>query len=283
MSRPIPITTIGIALLIATNLHATPPCTEGRVPTDGHCCWPNQSWSNKRQACIGLPICPQDYRRVLTDCLPNTTPHDPSLTLTQCTDEPSPQQPDCDPSQPLSTPLPTQLSFGSTQVNCYDPTQVPPLFLEAHDALQNELGASAWHHCQNHLDALHRELRDAEETAAQRPDSHAALALRDLLAQHYFAAPPTLQLHDHRWYPSPTLSTLCGFAALAAADYPNAAHLLLAPNVASPCPRAAGALALILDQRRERACRHLETLHCDPEDQACLYWFAAARTALAPE
>src|SRR4029077_15236201 len=36
-------------------------CPEGKVmseATDGHCCWPEQVWSKRHQACTGVPRCP---------------------------------------------------------------------------------------------------------------------------------------------------------------------------------------------------------------------------------
>lgn len=35
-----------------------PDCAGGRVPSGGHCCWPEQTWSKAREGCQGAPQCP---------------------------------------------------------------------------------------------------------------------------------------------------------------------------------------------------------------------------------
>lgn len=36
----------------------SPTCDEGRVATDGYCCWPGQRWAAEHQQCEGAPSCP---------------------------------------------------------------------------------------------------------------------------------------------------------------------------------------------------------------------------------
>lgn len=40
------------------------PCPPGQkvgADTAGHCCWPEQAWSNARQICVGVPQCPAGF------------------------------------------------------------------------------------------------------------------------------------------------------------------------------------------------------------------------------
>lgn len=52
-------------------------CTEGRVKgpdTAGHCCWPNQVWSNLRNTCVGIPVCPSNLRAEGESCVVSCPP-----------------------------------------------------------------------------------------------------------------------------------------------------------------------------------------------------------------
>lgn len=52
-------------------------CTEGRVKgpdTAGHCCWPNQVWSNLRNTCVGIPACPSNLRAEGESCVVSCPP-----------------------------------------------------------------------------------------------------------------------------------------------------------------------------------------------------------------
>jgi len=45
-------------------LAQAPACPHGQsvtVDTAEHCCWANQAWSNARQNCVGIPLCPEGY------------------------------------------------------------------------------------------------------------------------------------------------------------------------------------------------------------------------------
>jgi hypothetical protein len=44
---------------------SSPACAPGMVKngdTQGHCCWPGQSWNGMRRRCIGAPQCPTGFR-----------------------------------------------------------------------------------------------------------------------------------------------------------------------------------------------------------------------------
>lgn len=49
-----------------------PACLPGQVSggedAKGHCCWPNQVWSEKQRRCIGTPACPADRVAAGYDC-----------------------------------------------------------------------------------------------------------------------------------------------------------------------------------------------------------------------
>ncbi len=47
-------------------------CVEGQrksVATEGHCCWPEQVWSDDDSICIGIPRCPPGWDRKDRDCV----------------------------------------------------------------------------------------------------------------------------------------------------------------------------------------------------------------------
>jgi hypothetical protein len=52
-------------------------CPDGKfinVATSGHCCWPNQVWSDDTKECIGAPRCPSSLRREGKECVPRNAP-----------------------------------------------------------------------------------------------------------------------------------------------------------------------------------------------------------------
>lgn len=50
----------GLLLLVAPLcMGCGPKCSDGKEASDGHCCWPAQTWSREREACRGSPRCPK--------------------------------------------------------------------------------------------------------------------------------------------------------------------------------------------------------------------------------
>ncbi len=48
-------------------------CPEGKfvnAATAGHCCWPEQIWSDHGKGCIGTPRCPPGFQRSGLECVP---------------------------------------------------------------------------------------------------------------------------------------------------------------------------------------------------------------------
>jgi hypothetical protein len=49
-------------------------CAEGRVRTDGVCCWPGQTFSTASRACEGTPACPSGLAAVGATCRASSSP-----------------------------------------------------------------------------------------------------------------------------------------------------------------------------------------------------------------
>lgn len=45
-------------------------CDQGRVPVNGHCCWPAQHWDAHTQTCTGTPTCPTSTLQRPASCIP---------------------------------------------------------------------------------------------------------------------------------------------------------------------------------------------------------------------
>ncbi len=46
-----------------------PDCKDGKVASGGLCCWPNQTWSTEREACLGEPKCPAGLEARAGSCM----------------------------------------------------------------------------------------------------------------------------------------------------------------------------------------------------------------------
>jgi len=62
-----------VANKAAPQVEETPErCTEGKLvtaATGGHCCWPEQVWSDDQRICIGIPRCPKGFKLATNDCI----------------------------------------------------------------------------------------------------------------------------------------------------------------------------------------------------------------------
>jgi hypothetical protein len=45
-------------------------CTAGKIASRGHCCWPEQVWSDGAEQCFGAPRCPSGFVARGRDCFP---------------------------------------------------------------------------------------------------------------------------------------------------------------------------------------------------------------------
>ncbi|MBI5544551.1 MAG: hypothetical protein HY901_11720 [Deltaproteobacteria bacterium] len=80
-------------------------CPYGLVAVDGlHCCWPQQSFSAERSACVGMPQCPAGLALYGETCVPGQVVAQPDAPL---------------PAEPVAVPLPPPLPS--------EPAQDPPM------------------------------------------------------------------------------------------------------------------------------------------------------------
>lgn len=49
-------------------------CSGGRERVDGHCCWPEQTWSRAERVCEGAPRCPSGMDEEGEGCVPSAVP-----------------------------------------------------------------------------------------------------------------------------------------------------------------------------------------------------------------
>ena len=55
-------------------------CQPGKflsTATAGHCCWPEQLWSDRTRSCIGAPRCPSGFARQSLECVPRAASTEP--------------------------------------------------------------------------------------------------------------------------------------------------------------------------------------------------------------
>lgn len=92
-------------------------CPPGQVKnedTRDHCCWPNQVWSGKRQACVGIPLCPAPLAVDGETCKGATPP--PAETA----------KPQAVQAQPVAPLQPAAQPAPSPQPGAHEPAAVPP-------------------------------------------------------------------------------------------------------------------------------------------------------------
>jgi hypothetical protein len=64
-----------------TAVRADGTCARGKVPKSGHCCWPEQVWTEG--GCLGVPACPRGYLLKARDCVPRPAPPEEDAVETQ--------------------------------------------------------------------------------------------------------------------------------------------------------------------------------------------------------
>lgn len=75
-------------------------CPPGQVTTNGHCCWPGQTWVSRYAACAGPPMCPVGMMASGLECVDAPALPPPP---------PEPPRP-VPPTEPQRTPSPTERS-----------------------------------------------------------------------------------------------------------------------------------------------------------------------------